>query len=120
MIKEGAVLQVADNSGADAVRCIRVLKKKFAKIGDKIVVSVIKVSGGGKIKKGSKYTAIVVRTKFASGRSDGSYIRFGDNAVVLIKKEDGQPIGTRIFGPIPGEEVRAICSKIVSIASEVI
>ncbi len=121
MIKEGCKLVVADNSGAKVVKCFRVLggtRKKYARIGDIIVCSVRDAIPNGKVKKGDVVRAVVVRTAQAVGRSDGSYIKFDENAAVLIDKQ-GEPIGTRIFGPV-ARELRAKHSKIISLAPEVL
>lgn len=121
MIQQESRLSVADNSGAKEVLCIRVLGgtgKRYASVGDKIVVTVKKASPSGEIKKGTVSKAVVVRTKKEVRRADGSYIRFDDNAVVLLKG-DGEMRGSRIFGPVP-RELRAENMKIVSLAPEVL
>ncbi|MEL6412683.1 MAG: 50S ribosomal protein L14 [Bacteroidota bacterium] len=122
MIQQESRLNVADNSGAKEVLCIRVLggtKKKYASIGDKIVVTVKSANPAGNIKKGTTSNAVVVRTKKEVRRKDGSYIRFEDNAAVLLGGND-EPRGTRIFGPV-GRELREKASmKIVSLAPEVL
>lgn len=121
MIQQESKLDVADNSGAKKVLCIRVLggsKRRYASIGDKIVVTVKESSPGG-IKKGTVSTAVIVRTKKEIRRKDGSYIRFDDNAVVLLNSAD-EPRGTRIFGPVARELRDRDYMRIVSLAPEVI
>ena len=121
MIQQETRLKVADNSGAKEVLCIRVLggsKRRYASIGDLIVVSVKEASPGG-IKKGSVSKAVVVRTKKEVRRRDGSYIRFDDNAVVLLTAND-EPRGTRIFGPVARELRERDYMRIVSLAPEVL
>jgi large subunit ribosomal protein L14 len=115
-------LEVADNSGAKKVQCIKVLggsKRKYAGLGDLIVVSVKEAIPNGKVKKGDVLHAVVVRTKKQVGRDDGSYIRFDDNAAVLLNKQ-GQPIGNRVFGPVARELRARDFMKIVSLAPEVL
>lgn len=122
MIQLRSILRVADNSGAKKVQCIKVLggfHKRYARIGDRIVVSVKEVAPDSNIKKGSVVKAVVVRTKKEMRRPDGSYIRFDENAVVLINAE-GDPIGTRIFGPVARELRWKEFMKIISLAPEVI
>jgi large subunit ribosomal protein L14 len=122
MIQQESRLTVADNSGAKEVLCIRVLggtKKRYASIGDKIVVSVKHAMAGGGIKKGAVSKAVVVRTKKEVRRADGSYIRFDDNAVVLLNATE-EIRGTRIFGPVARELREKQFMKIVSLAPEVI
>ena len=122
MIQQESRLPVADNSGAKEVLCIRVLggtRKKYASIGDKIVVSIKNAIPSGNIKKGSVQKAVVVRTKKEIRRSDGSYIRFDDNAVVLLNSA-GEMSGTRIFGPVARELREKQFMKIVSLAPEVL
>lgn len=122
MIQELSRLKVADNTGAKEVMCIRVLggsRRKSGNIGDIIVASVKNASPGGVVKKGDVVKAIIVRTVKGVGRSDGSYIRFDDNAVVILK-DDGQPRGTRIFGPVARELRDKDCMKILSLAPEVL
>jgi len=122
MIQQESVLEVADNSGAKRVQCIKVLggfHRRYARIGDKIVVSVKEAEPNTNIKKGTVAKAVVVRTKKAVRRPDGSYIRFDQNAAVLINPE-GDPIGTRIFGPVARELRWKEFMKIVSLAPEVI
>lgn len=122
MIQQESVLEVADNSGAKKVQCIKVLggfHRRYARIGDRIVVSVKEAEPNGTIKKGTVAKAVVVRTRKATRRPDGSYIRFDQNAAVLINAE-GDPIGTRIFGPVARELRWKEFMKIVSLAPEVI
>jgi len=121
MIQQESRLNVADNSGAKEVLCIRVLggsKRRYASIGDQIVVTVKTATPGG-VKKGTVSRAVVVRTKKEIRRKDGSYIRFDDNAVVLLT-EGGEPRGTRIFGPVARELRDKDYMRIVSLAPEVI
>lgn len=121
MIQQESRLQVADNSGAREVLCIRVLGgtgKRYASIGDTIVVTVKSAIPGADVKKGSVTRAVVVRTKKEVRRSDGSYIRFDDNACVLLTGQ-GEVRGTRIFGPV-ARELRSNFMKIVSLAPEVL
>jgi large subunit ribosomal protein L14 len=121
MIQQESRLAVADNSGAKEVLCIRVLggtRKKYASIGDQIVVTVKSAIPSGEIKKGTVSKAVVVRTKKEIRRTDGSYIRFDDNAVVLLNNAD-EIRGTRIFGPV-AKELRDSYMKIVSLAPEVL
>jgi large subunit ribosomal protein L14 len=121
MIQQETRLTVADNSGAKEVLCIRVLggsKKRYATVGDKIVVSVKSALPSGEAKKGTVSKAVVVRTTKEIRRSDGSYIRFDDNAVVLLNNQD-EVRGTRIFGPV-ARELRDKYMKIVSLAPEVL
>jgi large subunit ribosomal protein L14 len=122
MIQQESRLRVADNSGAKEVLCIRVLggtKRRYASIGDKIVVSVKEAIPSGNVKKGVVSTAVVVRTKKEIKRADGSYIRFDENAVVLLNT-GGELRGTRIFGPVARELRDKDFMKIVSLAPEVI
>ncbi|HDP75056.1 MAG TPA: 50S ribosomal protein L14 [Bacteroidales bacterium] len=121
MIQQESRLVVADNSGAKEVLCIRVLggtRKRYARIGDKIVVTVKSATPGGEIKKGTVTKAVVVRTRKEIRRPDGSYIRFDDNACVLLNNQ-GEIRGTRIFGPV-ARELRDNFMKIVSLAPEVL
>jgi len=121
MIQQESRLTVADNSGAKEVLCINVLggtKRRYASVGDNIIVAVKSALPSGDIKKGAVSKAVVVRTKKEIRRSDGSYIRFDDNAVVLLNNA-GEIRGTRIFGPVP-RELRASYMKIVSLAPEVL
>ncbi len=122
MIQQESRLTVADNSGAKEVLCIRVLggtRKHYASVGDKIIVSVKNALPSGNIKKGTVAKAVVVRTKKEIRRADGSYIRFDDNAVVLLNNA-GEMIGTRIFGPVARELREKQYMKIVSLAPEVL
>lgn len=121
MIQQESRLAVADNSGAKEVLCIRVLggtRKRYASVGDKIVVTVKSAMPSGDAKKGMVSKAVVVRTKKEIRRTDGSYIRFDDNAVVLLNNLD-EIRGTRIFGPVP-RELRDRYMKIISLAPEVL
>ena len=122
MIQEESYLKVADNTGAKEIKCIRVLggsKRKFGNIGDVIVASVRKSTPGGTVKKGEVVKAVIVRTSRGVRRPDGSYVRFDDNAAVLIK-EDKNPRGTRIFGPVARELRDKDYMKILSLAPEVL
>ena len=122
MIQEYAWLNVADNTGARQVRCIKVLggtRRRYAHLGDTIVVSVKDVVPGGTVKKGDVARAVVVRVRKEARRKDGSYIRFDDNAAVLIDNQ-GEPRGTRIFGPVARELREKKFMKIVSLAPEVL
>ena len=122
MIQEETNLVVADNSGAKKVRCIRVLggsDKRYAGVGDLIVVSVKSAIPGGNVKKGEVSKAVIVRTKKETRRKDGSYIRFDENAAVLINAEN-EPRGTRIFGPVARELREKQFMKIISLAPEVL
>ena len=122
MIGAEAVLDVADNSGARSVLCIKVLggsRRRYARIGDIIVGAVKEASPGGKVSKGEVVRAVVVRTAKEIRRADGSYIRFDTNSAVLIDKA-GEPIGTRIFGPVARELRAKHFMKIVSLAPEVL
>ncbi|MGW8272442.1 MAG: 50S ribosomal protein L14 [Thermodesulfovibrionales bacterium] len=122
MIQVQSYLDVADNSGAKRVMCIKVLggyKRRYAQVGDIIVVSVKEAMPEGTVKKGTKAKAVVVRTRNKTRRPDGSSIRFDQNAVVLINAQ-GEPVGTRIFGPVARELRRKAFTKIVSLAPEVL
>jgi large subunit ribosomal protein L14 len=122
MIQEETNLVVADNSGAKKVRCIRVLggsDRRYAGVGDLIVVSVKSAIPGGNVKKGEVSKAVIVRTKKETRRKDGSYIRFDENAAVLINAEN-EPRGTRIFGPVARELREKQFMKIISLAPEVL
>lgn len=122
MIQQVSRLTVCDNSGAKSVKCIKVLggtRRRYASVGDVIVVSIKEASPHGQIKKKSIDRAVVVRTHKEVRRKDGSYIRFDDNACVLITKE-GEPKGTRVFGPIARELREKGFQKIVSLAPEVL
>jgi large subunit ribosomal protein L14 len=122
MIQQESRLAVADNSGAKEVLCIRVLggtKRRYAGVGDKIVVTVKNAIPGGNVKKGDVSKAVIVRTKKEFRRKDGSYIRFDENAAVLINDAD-EPRGTRIFGPVARELRERQFMRIVSLAPEVL
>ena len=122
MIQQETLLKVADNSGAKELKCIRVLGgsvRKYGNIGDVIVASVRKAQPGGGVKKGEVVKAVIVRTKKQYRRPDGTYIRFDDNAAVIIN-EQKQPRGTRIFGPVARELREKDYMKIVSLAPEVL
>ena len=122
MIQMESYLKVADNTGAKEIHCIRVLggsKRKFGNIGDVIVASVRKAAPGGTVKKGEVVKAVIVRTKRGVRREDGTYVRFDENAAVIIK-EDRNPRGTRIFGPVARELRDREFMKILSLAPEVI
>ena len=122
MIQEESYLKVADNTGAKEIHCIRVLggsKRKYGNIGDVIVASVRKAAPGGTVKKGEVVKAVIVRTKRGVRREDGTYVRFDENAAVIIK-EDKNPRGTRIFGPVARELRERDYMKILSLAPEVI
>jgi large subunit ribosomal protein L14 len=122
MIQQESRLSVADNSGAKEVLCIRVLggtKRRYASIGDKIIVTVKSALSSSNLKKGTVSRAVIVRTKKEVRRKDGSYIRFEDNAAVLLNAND-EPRGTRIFGPVARELREKQFMKIVSLAPEVL
>ena len=122
MIQQESYLKVADNTGAKEIKCIRVLggsKRKYGNIGDVIVASVRKATPGGTVKKGEVVKAVIVRSKRGVRREDGSYVRFDENAAVIIK-EDRNPKGTRIFGPVARELREKDFMKILSLAPEVI
>ena len=122
MIQEESYLKVADNTGAKEIHTIRVLggsKRKYGNIGDVIVASVRKAAPGGTVKKGEVVKAVIVRTKRGVRREDGTYVRFDENAAVIIK-EDKNPKGTRIFGPVARELREKDFMKILSLAPEVI
>jgi len=122
MVQSETVLDVADNSGARRVLCIKVLggsRRKYASLGDVIVVSVKEASPNAKVKKGDVMKAVIVRTKKEVGRADGSYIRFDTNSAVLIDNQR-EPIGTRIFGPVARELRAKQFMKILSLAPEVL
>jgi len=122
MIQQESFLKVADNTGAKEIKCIRVLggsKRKFGNIGDVIVASVRKAAPGGTVKKGEVVKAVIVRSAKGVRRADGTYVRFDDNAAVLIK-DDKNPRGTRIFGPVARELRDKDYMKILSLAPEVI
>ena len=122
MIQQESYLKVADNTGAKEIKCIRVLggsTRKFGNIGDVIVASVRKAQPGGTVKKGEVVKAVIVRSAKGVRRNDGTYVRFDDNAAVLIK-DDKNPRGTRIFGPVARELRDKDYRKILSLAPEVI
>lgn len=123
MIQPQTLLNVADNSGAKLVQCIKVLggsKRRYASVGDRVIVAVKSAATGGNVRKKAVETAVIVRTKKEIARKDGSYIRFDENAVVIINA-DGQPRGSRVFGPV-ARELREDSSyqKIISLAPEVL
>ena len=122
MIQEESNLIVADNSGAKRVRCIRILgghERRYAGVGDVVVVSVKAAIPNGQVKKGEVSKAVIVRTKKETRRKDGSYIRFDNNSAVLVSAQ-GEPIGTRIFGPVARELRQKKFMKIISLAPEVL
>lgn len=122
MVQQQSRLKVADNTGAKEVSVIKVLggsRRRYARVGDKIIVTVKEASPGGAVKKGEVVTAVVVRTKKEFRRIDGTYIRFDDNAVSIIN-EQGNPRGTRVFGPVARELREKNYMKIISLAPEVI
>ncbi|MFI5333103.1 MAG: 50S ribosomal protein L14 [Candidatus Babeliales bacterium] len=123
MIQKESYLEVADNSGAQELQCIHIIGstgKRYAYLGDTIKCSVKRAIPGGKVKKGEVVTAVVVRTAKEFRREDGSYIRFGDNAAVIINAESGEPLASRIFGPIAREIRVKGYVKIASLAPEVL
>ncbi|HLE24100.1 MAG TPA: 50S ribosomal protein L14 [Thermodesulfobacteriota bacterium] len=122
MIQPTTILQAADNTGAKRLFCIRVMggsNRKYAGLGDVIVVSVKEAIPNSKVEKGDVHRAVIVRTRKEQRRSDGSYVRFDDNAAVLITKEN-EPIGTRVFGPVARELRSKGFMKIISLAPEVV
>jgi large subunit ribosomal protein L14 len=122
MIQVESVLNVADNSGAKVVKCIKVLggsRRRYASLGDVIVVSISEAMPNSKVKKGSIAKAVVVRTSKENRRSDGSYIRFDENSAVIINAQR-EPVGTRIFGPVARELRGRKFMKIISLAPEVL
>ncbi len=122
MVQQQSILKVADNTGAKEIMCIRCLGgsyRKYAGIGDVIVASVKSATPGGVVKKGEVVKAVVVRTKKPQRRADGSYVRFDENAAVIIR-DDGTPKGTRIFGPVARELREKEYMKILSLAPEVL
>ena len=122
MIQQESYLKVADNTGAKEIKCIRVLGgsgRRYANIGDVIVASVRKAAPGGTVKKGDVVKAVIVRTVKGVNRADGTHVRFDENAAVLIK-EDKNPSGTRIFGPVARELREKEYMKILSLAPEVV
>ena len=123
MIQESTRLTVADNSGAKIVECFRVLggtRRRYARPGDIIVAAVKSAIPNGNVKKGQVVKCVVVRTKKEVGRKDGSYIRFSDNAAVILSEDTQEPVGTRIFGPVARELRDKKFMKIVSLAPEVL
>ena len=123
MVQMQTYLKVADNTGAKELMCFRVLggtRKRYANIGDVVVCSVKKAAPGGSVKKGDVVKAVVVRTVKPVRRADGTYVRFDENAAVLINGEDKNPRGTRIFGPVARELRDSDFTKILSLAPEVI
>ena len=123
MVQAETKLTVADNSGAKIVECFRVLggsRRRYARVGDIIVASVKSAIPNGNVKKGQVVKCVVVRTRKEIGRKDGTYIRFGDNAAVILAEESMEPIGTRIFGPVARELRAKKFMKIVSLAPEVL
>ena len=122
MIQEETLVTIADNSGAKTAKCIRILGgtgRRYARVGDIVVLTVKSAIPGGTVKKGQVVRGVIVRTRKESGRRDGSYIRFGDNAAVIVT--DGrEPVGTRIFGPVARELREKRFMKIVSLAPEVV
>lgn len=122
MIQSTSYLQSADNTGAKKLYCIRVLGgsgRKYARLGDVVVVSVKEALPKSKVDKGGVYRAVIVRTRKEQRRADGSYVRFDNNAAVLISKED-EPLGTRVFGPVARELRQKGFMKIISLAPEVV
>ena len=122
MVQQQTILKVADNTGAKEIMCIRCLGgsyRKYARIGDVIIASVKSATPGGVVKKGEVVKAVVVRTKKSTRRADGSYVRFDENAAVIIR-DDGNPKGTRIFGPVARELRDKEYMKILSLAPEVL
>ncbi len=123
MIQHRSMLKVADNSGAKKIMCIRVLggyRKRFARVGDIITVSVKEAEPRSAIKKGTVVHAVIVRTRKEFRRSDGSYLRFSDNAAVIIDKKNKEPKATRVFGPVARELRAKGFAKIISLAPEVL
>ncbi len=124
MLQKESLLEVADNSGAQLLKCIHLVgstRKRFAYIGDLVKCAVKKAIPGGQVKKGDVVTAVIVRARKEFRRFDGSYIRFGDNAAVVIKSvSDVTPLGSRIFGPIARELRAKNFTKIISLAPEVL
>ena len=123
MIQNGTILKVADNSGAKRVQCIKVLggyRRRYARIGDIVTIAVKLAQPHSAVKKGNVLHAVIVRTKKATKRKDGSYLRFDENAVVVVDKKNKEPKGTRIFGPIARELRVKGFNKIISLAPEVL
>jgi large subunit ribosomal protein L14 len=122
MIQEETLLTIADNSGAKTAKCIRILGgsgRRYAYVGDIVVLAVKSAIPGGTVKKGQVVKGVIVRTRKERGRRDGSLIRFGDNAAVIVN-DDREPVGTRIFGPVARELREKRFMKIVSLAPEVV
>ena len=122
MIQQQSFLEIADNSGGRRARCIKVLggtRRRYARVGDIVVVSIREAIPNSPVKKGEVKRAVVVRTRKEIGRDDGSYIRFDENAAVLVN-ENREPLGTRIFGPVARELRRKRFTKIISLAPEVL
>jgi len=123
MIQESTRVTVADNSGAKVAECIRVLggtRRRYARVGDIIVAAVKSAIPNGNIKKGQVVKCVIVRTRKEIGRKDGTYIRFSDNAAVILQEDSQEPVGTRIFGPVARELRAKRFMKIVSLAPEVL
>jgi len=123
MIQEYTRVNIADNSGAKVAQCIRVLggtRRRYARVGDVIVASVKSAIPNGNVKKGQVVKCVIVRTRKEIGRKDGSYIRFSENAAVILNEEGKEPVGTRIFGPVARELREKQFMKIVSLAPEVL
>ena len=123
MIQESTRVTIADNSGAKVAQCIRVLggtRRRYARVGDLIVASVKSAIPNGNVNKGQVVKCVIVRTKKEIGRRDGSYIRFSENAAVILDAEGKEPVGTRIFGPVARELREKKFMKIVSLAPEVL
>lgn len=123
MVQERSMLKVADNTGAKKLQVIRVIggyKKRYARLGDMVTCSVKEAVPRATVKKGDVVRAVIVRTRKEVGRADGTYIRFDDNAAVIIGKEDKEPRGTRIFGPVARELRERGFTKIISLAPEVL
>ena len=123
MVQQQSLLKVADNTGAKEIMCIRVLggtKRRYARIGDVIVACVKKASPGGMVPKSEVVKAVVVRTRQTIRREDGSYLRFDDNAAVIVGKDEVTMVGTRIFGPVARELRERGYNKILSLAPEVL
>ena len=123
MIQEYTRVNIADNSGAKVAQCIRVLggtRRRYARVGDVIVASVKSAIPNGNVKKGQVVKCVIVRTRKEIGRKDGSYIRFSENAAVILNEEGQEPVGTRIFGPVARELREKRFMKIVSLAPEVL
>ncbi len=123
MIQESTRVNVADNSGAKTAECIRVLggtRRRYARVGDIIVAAVKTAIPNGNVKKGQVVKCVIVRTRKEIGRQDGTYIRFSDNAAVILQEDSQEPVGTRIFGPVARELRAKKFMKIVSLAPEVL